>query len=481
VKDWVAWLEASWPWLAAAIALGASGHAVLNKREVRSAGAWVALILLLPGLGALLYVLIGVNRIRRVAHRVRAGIEHYDHESPKHISAAALPTWLAVDDAHLSGIARTIERTSGWPLLSGNRSTILSDGDEAYPAMLDAIASAKRSIALCSYIFDNDPTGRRFVDALAEAHRRGVAVRVLIDDAGARYSFPSVERPLRARGVTVARFLRVLAPWSAAFINLRNHRKVLIVDGGVGFTGGMNIRHACMLSAKPKGPTRDLHFRFDGPIAADLMAAFAEDWTFTTGETLAGDLWFPELSPAGDTILRVISDGPDRDLDCMRWALHGAIGSARRSVRVLTPYFLPDEPLIRALNGAALRGVQVDIVLPARGNLRLVDWAMRGELWKVLHHGCRVWLSPPPFDHSKLLTVDGAWALVGSANWDPRSLRLNFELGVECYDRAFVTKLDALVARRIQRATHYDAAMARAVPLPVRLRDGVARLLSPYL
>lgn len=478
------WLESWWPqlvWIGVgASTLFAAGHAMLNKREVRAATGWVGLIVLIPALGALLYLLLGINRIRRTASRARAGMRRYDHSTAR-VGAAELEQQLPPSEAHLAEIARGIEQTTGWPLLPGNRVTMLRDGDETYPEMLACIASATRSIALLTYIFDNDRAGQRFVDALAAAKARGVEVRVLIDDAGARYSFPAIDRLLRRRGVRVARFLRVWAPWSAAFANLRNHRKILVVDGTIGFTGGMNIRQECVLAEAPRHPTRDLHFRIDGPIVTQLMDVFAEDWTFATGEVLEGDAWFPSVTPVGEVIARAISDGPDRDLDCIRWALHAAIASARRSIRVVTPYFLPDEPLIAALNVAALRGVVVDLVLPERGNLRIVNWAMRGEIWKVLRHGCRVWLSPAPFDHSKLMTVDQAWALVGSANWDPRSLRLNFELGVECYDPTVVAELDRLVDDRIAAARRLDASMLAADLLPVRLRNAAARLLSPYL
>ncbi len=480
-----AWLDSWWPqlvWIGvAACTLFAAGHATLNKREVRAATGWVGLIVLLPAVGALLYLLLGINRIRRTASRVRAGMLRYEHASIARVSAAELEHRMAPSDAHLAEIARGIDRTTDWPLLSGNRVTMLRDGDETYPEMLACIASATRSVALVSYIFDNDPAGRRFVDALAAAQARGVEVRVLIDDAGARYSFPAVDRLLQRRGVRVARFLRVWAPWSVAFANLRNHRKILVVDGTIGFTGGMNIRQECVLAEAPRHPTRDLHFRLDGPIVTQLMDVFAEDWTFATGEVLDGDAWFPSVASVGAVSARAISDGPDRDLDCMRWALHAAIASARRSIRVVTPYFLPDEPLITALNVAAMRGVVVDLVLPQRGNLRLVNWAMQGELWKVLSHGCRVWLSPEPFDHSKLMTVDQTWALVGSANWDPRSLRLNFELGVECYDRGLTAELDRFVDDRIAAARLIDASVLAAASLPARLRNAAARLLAPYL
>ena len=453
----------------------------MNKREVRSAAAWVGLILLLPVFGTLLYVLLGLNRIRRAARSMRATMTQYEHGATQAVAAGDLPSHLAEENAHLAGIARTVERTSRWALFPGNRVTPLRDGDEAYPEMIRAIDAASLSVALATYIFDNDPTGRRFADALGAARARGVEVRVLIDDAGARYSFPAIDRTLRRRGVRVARFLRVLAPWSVAFANMRNHRKLLIVDGKVGFTGGMNIRDECNRAANPHSATLDLHFRFEGPVVTHLMDVFAEDWTFTTREHLAGDRWFPELAPTGTTLARTISDGPDWDLDCMRWALLGALGSARRSIRIQTPYFLPDEPLATALNAAALRGVEVDLVLPEHGNLRLVNWAMRGELWKVLHHGCRVWLSPPPFDHTKLMTVDGAWALVGSANWDPRSLRLNFELGVECYDSVLVSQLDTFVDQRIAKARRLSATELANTKWPIRLRNSAARLFSPYL
>ena len=241
-----AWLELWWPYLAAVLLglaeLAAAAHAIVNKREVRAATAWVGLILLVPGFGVLLYLLLGIDRIKRVAVRVRGGMKRYQHTSHARVTATALASRLAPPDAHLAEVARTIDGTSRWPLLPGHRVTMLRDGDEAYPEMLRCIDAATRSVALVSYIFDNDPAGQRFVDALAAARARGVEVRVLIDDAGARYSWPAVDRLLRQRGVPVARFMRVRAPWSAAFANLRNHRKIMVVDGTIGFTGGMNIR-----------------------------------------------------------------------------------------------------------------------------------------------------------------------------------------------------------------------------------------------
>jgi cardiolipin synthase A/B len=212
-----------------------------------------------------------------------------------------------------------------------------------------------------------------------------------------------------------------------------------------------------------------------------LQEVFAEDWLFTTGETLDGERWFPKLDPAGPVRCRGIADGPDEDFDALRLTLLGALAGARHEVTVMTPYFLPDPSLISALNLAAMRGVRVDIVLPSVNNLPFVQWAANAQLWQVLERGCRVWFTPPPFDHTKLMLVDGQWALIGSANWDPRSLRLNFELNVECYDAELVAALAKLVQTRLQGAGEMTLERINARPLSVKLRDGVARLFTPFL
>lgn len=319
--------------------------------------------------------------------------------------------------------------------------------------------------------------------ALQAAGRRGVAVRVLVDSAGTRYSWPPITWKLRRAKIPFARFLpaSIFTPWRVATLNLRNHRKLLVVDGAVAFTGGMNIRHGNMLAENPAAPVQDLHFRVEGPVVSELQEAFTNDWAFTTGEVLAGARWFPECGESGDVIARVIPDGPDADFENARWTLLAALAEAQVSVRILTPYFLPDNALVTALNLAALRGVQVDILLPAQNNLPYAHWASRAMWWQVLQRGCRIWLTPPPFDHSKLMVVDGRWVLLGSANWDARSLRLNFELNVECYSREFALKMDQLLDKKLALAHQVTLAEVDARSVPGKLRDALARLFSPYL
>jgi cardiolipin synthase len=365
--------------------------------------------------------------------------------------------------------------------VSGNQLTLLVNGDDAYPDMLERIDGSKRSIALSSFIFDNDSVGRSFADALGRAVSRGLAVRVLIDAVGSRYSWPPIMRELRRNNVRYARFMQTVVPWRLPFLNLRNHRKILIVDGEVAYTGGMNIREGHVLSSNPKRPVQDLQFRVEGPVVAHLMDVFTEDWAFSTKEVLEGDDWFPHLEEVGPILARGVSDGPGEDFDKARTSMLGALAVAQNEITIVTPYFLPDMELISALTVAAMRGVEVKIILPRVNNQILVKWASTALLWQVLQRGCRVFLTEPPFDHSKLMLVDEAWAFVGSANWDPRSLRLNFEFNIECYDEDFCARLAGLVAKKLVSAPEVTKAEVDSRSLPVQLRDGIARLFSPYL
>lgn len=461
-------------------ALAASGHAIIYKRDPRSATLWTLVIWLLPVAGPVLYLLLGINRVRRSAVALRADmIRHPTAPQITPDAFASDPAFSRPEMEHLRLLERLVDRVASRPLLAGNRVEALVDGPRAYSAMIEAIDSATISIGLVSYIFDGVGPGEWFVEALARAKQRGVEVRVLIDAVGARYSWPSVQRELRRHGVAVALFHPRLLPLWMPAVNLRNHRKILVVDGTTAFTGGMNIKREYGQSGP--GMFHDLQFRLRGPAVAHLSEIFADDWQFTAGEALRGAKWFPELQPHGEVFVRGIEAGPDEKFDRVRWVIIGALNAARRSIRIVTPYFLPDAAIISALDAAALRGVEVDIVLPERSNLPYVHWAIFGQLWQVLDRGCRVWLHPGPFDHSKLMLVDGAWTLFGSANWDARSLRLNFELNVECYSTELGQQMEQLAQARLAKSRPLALEEVDARPLPVKLRDGIARLFVPYL
>ena len=464
------------------LALTVSAHIVLTKPDVRAAIGWVGLVWLAPVVGSALYAMFGINRIRREAGRMRRGRVIFWTEPPVPFVLApyevALPDGMAPAMRPLATLVGAVTKAA---LTDGNAVDMLVDGDEAYPAMVSAIEGATHSVALATYIFDHGQVADKFIDVLERAVQRGVRVRVLIDGVGARYSHPPIARTLRRRGITVALFLPPTMPWRHPYFNLRNHRKLMVVDGKVGFCGGLNIRDGCALALNTAEQIKDTHFRVCGPVVGQMMRALAFDWTFTTKEKLAGPAWFPAIEPAGSAFARGIPDGPDEDYETLLVTILGALSQATRSVHIVTPYFLPDPSLIDALRVAALRGVQVEILLPSRGNLRFVEWAAAAQLSQIVRWGCRVHLSAPPFDHSKLFLVDGVWCLIGSANWDPRSLRLNFEYAVECYSPELVSRIAKSVDARIAGARLVTVADLDGRSLPVKLRDGVFRLAQPYL
>ncbi|AZW11987.1 cardiolipin synthase [Bordetella bronchiseptica] len=474
-----------WPHIVFAISVvagtGAAVHAAMTKQDVRAAIAWVGVALFSPLFGALLYFVAGINRIRR-------SLVSQQHDDAM-LAYTGHPDAQVEDVVPCSGpqfaSLRVLgDQVSRFRLLGGNQVRPLAGGDEAYPAMMQAIREARVSIAMQSYIFDCDPIGREMAQALVEAQQRGVQVRVLIDAIGSKYSRPPIIRTLVRGGVRTARFMtNPLGVMRMPYANLRSHRKILVVDGHVGFTGGMNIRAAFVTALAGKAANGDTHFRLEGPVVAQLMAVFAHDWNFTTRESLEGPTWFPpapERAP-GSVPMRCVASGPDSALGSTHKMLLGALAVAQRHVRIQSPYFLPDQTLIGALGTAARRGIRVDIVIPGSNNLRLVNYAMSAQLDQVIRTGCRVWRSAGAFDHSKLLTVDDAWSYVGSSNMDPRSLRLNFELDTEIYDRELAGWIGQRIDAQIRHARQETLQALNAQPFIKRLRNKVIWLATPYL
>ena len=466
------WWQAYWPGLLAffsvLLAVGTTVHIVLNKRESRAAAAWTGLVWLVPLLGFVLYLTLGVNRIHRRARQLtRGGLDVVSGWRP-----AAEPQ---PGRDHMRALAALVARLTGLPLTAGNRVQVLSAAD-AFDAMLVAVTEAQESVYLCTYIFGNDVAGRRMLAALESACRRGVRVRVLVDGMGLLYSFPTIRRQLRRRGIPHARFLHSVAPWRMPYMNMRNHRKILVVDRRLGFTGGMNLR-AGYLSDPPA--SHDLHFRVEGPVVGHLLHSLAADWHFTTGELLDDAYRGPAV--VGPVLARGISAGPDADFEKRRLTLLAAIGRAEQEIRILTPYFVPDQTLQMALHLACLRGVRVRILLPQQNNLRIVHWASMHILPWLIERGCEVALSVGAFDHGKMMTVDGQWALVGSGNWDARSLRLNFEFDMECYDPTLAAELNHCFDVRAANALPVTANQMAGWGTARRIRHALAHMLEPYL
>lgn len=465
-----------------AAGLTAAWHALLYKRDSRAAFGWIGVSLLFPLVGALLYYLLGVNRVESRARYLdgyRRKRRFIEFERGGGLAEAT--GFLQVQHGP-PGLARAGQVISGQKLTSGNRLCVLHNGDEVYPAMLEAIGGASDSICLTTYIFESNATGREFIDALAAAVIRGVDVRVMIDGLGEKYSFPRATRLLKRAGVAVCRFNppRLLPP--SLSLNLRNHRKILVVDERIAFTGGINIGDRHLVDAPVvKNPVADLHFSVDGPAASDIQRIFQRDWRRKTGEQLPAAEPSSASEHDGGSDCRVIADGPDEDLDRIELVLQAAISSAQNAVGIMTPYFLPSRELLGCLQAAALRGVKVRIILPARNNLPYVHWATRNMLWELLYYDIEVYYQPPPFVHSKLLLIDEGYALVGSANIDPRSLRLNYELGMEIYDNKTTAELAEHFQKTLSQSHPVTLEEVDSRSLAQRSRDALCWLFSPYL
>ena len=475
LQDWLPTILAAAGTAWAVFGFWAAGHALLYKREPRSALGWMLVCLLMPYIGPLIYVVFGINRIGQSTQRAgQFPPSAYQRTSAQ---AGTSPATHSSAECFVHISDQVVHR----PMVAGNQLVTFDTGEAAYAAMMLAIQRAEHRVYLASYIFRSDSTGKQFVKVLKDAVSRGVEVRVLIDGAGELYSWPKISSLLARAGIAHARFLplRIIPP--TLRINMRNHRKLLIVDSEIGFTGGMNIGNQHVANRRGITPAVDMHFQLTGPVVMQLEQVFAEDWHFATGQrTRTGPADAASEMP-GESACRVITDGPDDDLGKLALVLQAAISAARSSVQIMTPYFLPTPEMVAAMKSAALRGVRVDIILPAKSNLRYVDWATRNLLWEILRWDVNVWYQPPPFAHSKLFVIDREYTQIGSANIDPRSLRLNFEIAVEVLDEKFAGRIAGHCDEVIGRSRRVTLAEVDGRSYPARIRDSVAWLFKPYL
>jgi len=455
------------------------GHILLNKRDPRAAWGWIMVCVFLPFVGPLFYWIFGVNRVQRRARRLflKSQVKSAVKEIETDILSGEQDVTALPSIQPFLKVSNHICRLS---LRQGNKVEILFNGDQAYPAMLEAIEGAQQCVYLMTYIFDVDEQGNRFIEALVRCKERGVEVKVVIDGVGEFGQWTRASTRLLQAGISVERFLPLSLKPPAFYWNLRNHRKLLVVDHGTAFTGGINIseRHMLEKNAKPSR-VEDLHFKLTGPVVADLEEVFFDDWEFVSGQHL--EIEVPEQPITGNALCRVIVDEPSENIDRLATTLVGAVSAAKQRIIIMTPYFLPSRELMSALQAAALRNLDVKILLPAKTDNLLVHWATRNLLWQLLQFDVQIYYQPPPFVHSKLLILDDQLAFFGSANIDPRSLRLNFELNIECYDLVLTRQLMAYVDDKLAQSRSLTMEDIEQRSLPVKLRDGLAWLFSPYL
>jgi cardiolipin synthase len=456
------------------LSLMTSVHVLLFKENERTSLAWIGLVILSPVIGSLFYWLFGINRIKRLAQK-------------KH------PNTLKKDFIQQDKLKKFTNLPENWHsiIISGhsvnyvanNSIEPLINGDMAYPAMIQSIESAKHHIVLSSYIFDYDSIGRQFIRALTAAHKRGVIVNILLDGIGIGYGWHKSDRALKKQGVKAARFLPAISLTGIRFINLRNHRKILCIDGKEAYIGGMNVSQNNLVKLA-KNPIDDVHFKVTGPVIDQISQVFIEDWFFATQEILQFPQYCatPEKNNADRPVVaRVIQDGPDEHHNRIRWTLINALVCAQTSVKIITPYFVPDQTLMTSLHAAALRGVSIEIIIPEHTDIRFLDWVMEANFLRIMEHGIKIYKNKRPFDHTKIVIIDDIWSFIGSSNWDARSLELNFEINLECFDTTLNSKLSDIFALKKENSITVSKTKVGDFSTYRRIRNNLFRLFSSYL
>ncbi|MDE6069761.1 MAG: cardiolipin synthase, partial [Alistipes sp.] len=417
---------------------------ITDNRNPLKTLPWILLLILAPGVGLVFYFFFGQNlsKQRIISRRMRKRIATQLEE----VDPAGAP---ALAEHHLP-LARLLRQTAHAVPLYGSRITPYVDGASKLEALLEAIAAARHHIHIQYYIFCDDATGRRLRDALVAKAREGVEVRVLYDDVGCVRVKKSFFESMRAAGIEVHAFLHVKFPLFTSKVNYRNHRKIAVIDGLVGFIGGMNVADRYVYGGG-QGEWRDTHFRVEGSGAAGLQASFLSDWSATTRQQVSGPAYYPAADRFTDGIMQVVASGPFGKWRTLLQAESFAVSRASRRVWIETPYCLPSDALNMALQEAALAGVDVRLMLPGRSDSRVVDLAGRSYLDDLMKAGVKIAFYTPGFLHSKLLLVDDDLAVVGSANMDFRSFEHNFEVNAFVYDRDFNARLSAIYEADLRR------------------------------
>ncbi len=446
--------------------------AVLHlKREPMSAIAWSLTVILLPILGSLLFLVFGYQSVhRRLAQRRQRGRAYKEFARRGGEGVEVPPRW--------NVLARLGQHSDGYPVTAGNAVTLFTEGTKAFDAMAEAIERAQHNVHIQFFIFRPDQSGRRFIELLSNCARRGVEVRFLLDSVGS-FNLPNrLLRGLKRDGGKVASFLPLFNPFR---VNLRNHRKVLVVDGRVAFSGGLNIGDE-YLGLSPKfGYWRDTHFRVEGSAAEGFQQAFLEDWYFAAGEAVTGAAYYPEHDTTGTTLAQVVASGPDADFKAIRETYLAAIIRAKQRAWIASPYFVPDTGLRDAMLLAARSGVDVRFLGLFRPDKWVPFLAARYYWGDMIDAGVKVYQYARGMMHSKFVLVDGEWASVGSANMDNRSLHLNFELNCQFFDTAMTQALEAAFLKDLEWSVRLDPELYAKRPFVGRLAENACRLFSPVL
>lgn len=486
------WLEIhNWlPALVTLFHLGLSAvflsWALMSKADSMSAMAWCLLIILLPLVGAMLFWLFGYQHVNRPLQRKRRHKQRYRSSIQPALQAGAVIVAGPTVEGPGAILTKLADRFGAAPPTTGNHVDFYHDGPPAFDAMLEAIRAAKHHIHLEFFIFHADEIGRLFIQELAAKARAGVQVRLLYDAMGSHRLPRRALKPLHQAGGKSSEFLPLNLFRRRFQVNMRNHRKILVVDGQVGFTGGLNIGDEYLGRCVRFGYWRDTHMRIRGPAVEDLQRIFCEDWDFAAEERLsdvagATARYFPGGHGSGPHTVQIIDSGPDRDLKGIREIYFAAILNAQKRVWIASPYFVPDAGLLDALRLAGYRGIDVRFLGQFYPDKWIPQFAARYHWDRVLPAGVKIYQYTKGMMHAKVVLVDDQWASVGTANLDNRSLHLNFEVNCLIPNPEAVANLEGVFLRDLAQSIRLDPAAYGKRPFAGRLMENACRLMSPVL
>ncbi len=455
---------------------------IFEKRSPHKTAAWILALVLLPGVGLVFYLVFGqqyrknkmfsrrglknLGRIRSIASRQLRQLQKKELRLSPQVLEKEKVIKLLMNNSHAI-------------LTTGNRLRILNNGDKTYKAVFEALEKAKHHIHLEYYIVEDDVVGNRLKDVLIKKSLEGVEVRMIIDDVGSWGLSKKYLRDLREAGVDVQSFMEVRFPRLTARVNYRNHRKIAVIDGETGFTGGINMADRYLNGLKKIGPWRDTHLQIEGDAVSCLQVIFAADWYFVKKVNLTGPAYFKTWSEQEGPAVQVSASGPDSDWESIEQAFFAAIAGAKKEVFIVTPYLMPTPSILTALKTSSLGGVDVQILIPEFSDARIPKWCSFSFVEELLEAGIRIFFYQKGFIHSKILMVDGVFSSLGTTNLDFRSLETNFEINAFIYDVQFTRQLLAYY--------HVDLMNSREI-LPsewkkrsklARWQESVAHLISP--
>lgn len=457
---------------------------VLENRSPIKTISWVLVLILLPFAGIIIYLFFG-QEYRKKKMFSRKGL--HDLEKLRKLTQSQLDQ-LPKNYLTLSGpvyekrrLMNLLLANSNALVSDDNRIRILKNGEQAFPAMFQAIEEARHHIHLEFYIVDDDIIGNQLREMLIRKAMSGVEVRFIYDDVGSWKLSKKYIRSLREAGVKIDCFIKVRFPLLTSKVNYRNHRKIIVVDGKVAFIGGLNIADRYLNGSRLLGSWRDTHLMLTGGAATSMQIIFMADWYFVSKEILQGEKYFHRLKHGRGKIVQVVASGPDSDWESLSQAYFTAIASAHEKVYIATPYLIPNTEIGSAIKSAALAGVDVRILLPDKSDAIIPKWGTHSYLAELMEAGVKIYLYQPGFMHSKIMIVDGVLSTVGTANLDFRSMETNFEVNAFVYDEA--------TAKRLEKHFLNDLGQSRQVipeeweqrPRLWKAKESFARLLSPLL